>query len=197
MKKITLTLVALLCGAAAFGAQDSGITVREVRNPNTLATYLNANAADAESRLTSGSSSAATLDLINTADTGTAYLTLQADQASDAGDKYGVVASDGAGLLIQSDKDSKGTMATKLTVGNTGILTMKGGATLDNTSSATTLTITETTTAVAGALTVSGAATVTGVGTFTAQSVHTGGINADEDIDIDFNAGYSSRIDGD
>jgi hypothetical protein len=46
-------------------------------------------------------------------------------------------------------------------VGNTGIATLKGGATLDNTASATELNITETTVKVTGALTVTGTTTLT------------------------------------
>lgn len=165
MKRNLMVLLALLvCGAAwmVYAAQDTSIDEREVRNPKTLKVWLEANAADAEARLAAGGSVADTLALINAADAGTAQVTLQADRADDAGDKYGIVASDGAGLLIQSDKDTKGTLATKLTVGNTGIVTMKGSATLDNTTSATELNITETTVKVTGNFAATGNAAITG-----------------------------------
>jgi hypothetical protein len=114
MTKVLTGLLALLVCGAVYAAQDTSIDEREVRNPKTLKVWLEANAADAEARLAAGGSVADTLALINSAEAGTAKVTLQADKADDAGDKFGIVASDGSGLLIQSDATSKGTLATKI-----------------------------------------------------------------------------------
>jgi hypothetical protein len=52
MKTINAILAALLvCGAACWAAQDTDITNREVRDPKQLEPWLEANAADAQSRL--------------------------------------------------------------------------------------------------------------------------------------------------
>lgn len=106
MKKY-LILLSVAITAIAYAAQDSGLSIRQVRDPVQLRAKLNANAADAESRL----------------------------------------------------------IAAAVT---NGIATMEGGATLDNTSSAAELNITETTVKVTGILSVTGASTLTGVATFTA-----------------------------
>jgi hypothetical protein len=112
MKKyVEILLVALLVCGVAFAAQDTTITKREVLNPNTLKAWLEANAADAESRLTSGATTSATLELINSTDTGEALLSLTADGGTDAGDKTGVDGTDGAGIAFQTDIASKGTLA--------------------------------------------------------------------------------------
>jgi len=65
----------------------------------------------------------------------------------------------------------------KLLVGGTGIVTMTGGATLDNTTSAAELNITETAVKVSGTLEVTGIQTLTGVTTHTAKSVHSAALN--------------------
>jgi hypothetical protein len=123
MKKTFAVLLALAVCGAAWAAQDTSIDEREVRNPKTLKVWLEANAADAEARLAAGGSVADTLALINANDGGTAKVTLQADKADDAGDLYGIVATDGSGLEIQSDASSKGTLATKASIENTGLIT--------------------------------------------------------------------------
>lgn len=181
MKRTICTLLALLVCGAAYATLDTTITMKEVRTPRLLKAWLDTNAADTESRLVSGATSADTLALINMNDTGTAKLTLQSDQAADAGDLYGIVASDGSGLLIQSDKDSKGTLATKLTVGNTGILTMKGSATIDNTTSASVLNLTETT------ITLTGAGIITGAATLGDTASVAGDLTASSDVAITSN----------
>lgn len=133
MKKgIVAMLTLAVCGVAVivFAAQDTEITVREVRNPNELAAWLNANAADAEARLAAGGSVADTLALINAADAGTAKITLQADKADDAGDFFGIVATDGSGLAIQSDASAKGTLATKVTISAAGGIAAADAVTL-------------------------------------------------------------------
>ena len=123
MKRNLMVLLALLVCGAAWAAQDTEITDREVRDPRQLQAWLEANAADAEARLAAGGSVADTLALINAAEAGTAKVTLQADKADDAGDKYGIVATDGSGLEIQSDLSSKGTLATVASIENTGLIT--------------------------------------------------------------------------
>jgi len=123
MKKTMVTLLALLVCGAAWAAQDVAISEREVRDPRQLKAWLEANATDAESRLAAGGSVAETLALVNANDAGTAQVTLQADKADDAGDKYGIVATDGSGLDIQSDIGSKGTLSTVASIENTGLIT--------------------------------------------------------------------------
>jgi hypothetical protein len=123
MKKSLYIIIALLVCGAVYATQDTSITTRQVRNPNELKTWLEANASDAESRLTSGSTSAATLPLINTANAGTCVVSMQADKADDAGDKTAMIGSDGAGILFQSDITSKGNLATKATITTAGLIT--------------------------------------------------------------------------
>lgn len=53
MKKILIALAVLALAGSAYAAQKSDATLKDVRNPRVLATIINANAADAESRLTS------------------------------------------------------------------------------------------------------------------------------------------------
>lgn len=71
----------------------------------------------------------------------------------------------------------QGNGADKLAVGGTGIITMAGGTTLDNTTSAAELNITETAVKVTGNFTVTGTSLQTGVATHTATSVFTGGLD--------------------
>ena len=120
MKRLVCLICALaLCGAA-HGAQDTDILPIEVRNPKLLEIWLEANAADAESRLASVTTNGEYISLINLNDAGTSAVYLQADKADDAGDYYGIVATDGSGLAIQSDATSKGTLATKVTISSAG-----------------------------------------------------------------------------
>jgi hypothetical protein len=51
MKKACLTLALLLVAIGAYAAQKTDYTIRQVRDPVQLRTYLNANAADAQSRI--------------------------------------------------------------------------------------------------------------------------------------------------
>lgn len=123
--------------------------------------------------ITGAIANASTIVLTNSANAGTCSMTTYADIHTDAGDMARLLFGDNGGMAFQTDKDVKGTLATKLTIGETGIVTMKGGATLDNTTSATALTITETTVAIVGAETVSGTLTVTGAADFNANSTAT------------------------
>ena len=141
MKKVTSILTALLaCGVIVQAAQDTEITTREVRNPNELKAWLEANASDAESRLTSGSSTSSILPLINFNDAGTCAVTMQADKSDDAGDKTAIIGSDGAGIQFQTDITSKGTLATKATLSTIGGLTLADGLTVTDASGAAVLT---------------------------------------------------------
>ena len=88
MKKINVILAALLVCGVAYAAQDTDISLVEVRNPHALRTWLNANATDAEARLAAGGSVADTLALNNATDAGTCTITMQADKSDDAGDKW-------------------------------------------------------------------------------------------------------------
>jgi len=134
MKRTLMGLTALLVCGAAMAAQDVVISEREVRDPRQLKAWLEANATDAEARLGAAGAVADSLALVNLADGGTAKVTLQADKADDAGDKFGIVASDGGGLLIQSDATSKGTLATKATFSTIGGLTLADGLTITDAS---------------------------------------------------------------
>ena len=71
----------------------------------------------------------------------------------------------------------QGNGADKLAVGGTGIITMAGGTTLDNTTSAAELNITETAVKVTGTLEVTGTQTLTGVTTHTAKSAFSAALN--------------------
>lgn len=131
MKKILIALAVLALAGSAYAAQKSDATIKDVRNPRVLATIINANAADAESRLTSGETTASNLTLIGEANAATAELYLKADApvgvSDDAGDFYAIVATDGSGLEIQSDASSKGTLATVASIENTGLITTLEG----------------------------------------------------------------------
>lgn len=123
MKKMFIVLAVLAFAGYANAAQDTAISEKEVRNPKVLKTFLESNALDAESRLTSGSATATNLTLYNSEDAGSASLYLKSDKGDDAGDLMGVfVTGDGSGMLIQSDKSSKGTLATKAIVGDDGLI---------------------------------------------------------------------------
>lgn len=123
MKKSLIVVALLAVAGSAIAQQITTSTEKDVRNPKKLVTIINANATDAESRLTSGSTVASSLTLNNTGDGGAASVVLQSDKSDDAGDKMGLsVAGDGTGLVIQSDKSSKGTLATKASVSDEGLI---------------------------------------------------------------------------
>ena len=124
MKKygITTGLIALLAVLAAYAAQDTSIKISEVRNPKKLQTFLEGNAADAESRLVAGQATSDTLALINAANTGVALMKMTADNGADAGDITAWQGTDGSGMAFQSDITSKGNLATKLTISTAGVL---------------------------------------------------------------------------
>jgi len=77
---------------------------------------------------------------------------LGADNGDDAGDRASIGIDTSDNIVFSTDADSKGTYATKMTLGKTGILTLKGGATVDNTTSAAEVKITEDTVDVVGSL---------------------------------------------
>lgn len=161
MKNKLISLMAVM-SLGAMGAQDTAFSIREVRDPVQLKAKLEANAQDAETRLVAaGVTTAADIVLTNSADSGTASIELNVDKNDDAGDKNKILVPNGGGYKFQNDSASKGTLADILAFGATGIVTLKGGATLDNTASATELNITETTVKVTGALTVTGTITAT------------------------------------
>ena len=104
------------------------------------------------------------LQFTNGVNLGTCYLDFFVDSHDDAGDYSRLLFPSTGGMLFQSDVSSKGTLATKITITS------------------------------AGAVTLPSTLGVTGVGTFTAQSIHTAGINADGDIDIDFSANTEEMV---
>lgn len=160
MRNKLISLLAF-CACGAMATQDTSLTVRDVRDPLKLKAYLEANAQDAETRLVAaGSVATSDIVLTNSADSGTASIRLDVDKNDDAGDSNKILVPNGGGYKFQNDSGSKGTLADILSFGATGIVTLKGGATLDNTASATELNITETTVKVTGALTVTGTVTL-------------------------------------
>ena len=51
MRKLIILAAAMLCASAVYAAQDSGLTIRQVRDPVQLKDKLNANASDAQTRM--------------------------------------------------------------------------------------------------------------------------------------------------
>jgi len=133
-------------------------TLRDVRDPRKLKTAIEA----LDTRVTAVGSEDVDEITVAGADTASATINLIADEGGDAGDSGAFVMADGGDLVWQTDAAEKGTLATKLTVGKTGIVTLAGSATLDNTTSATELNITETAVKVSGTLTTTGAVTAGG-----------------------------------
>jgi hypothetical protein len=158
MKNKLISLMACL-SLGAFAAQDTAFSIREVRDPVQLKAKLEANATDAETRLVAAAATSAIV-LTNSSNAGTASITADVDGSADAGDKNKILVPDNGGFKFQSDSASKGTLADILAFGNTGIVTMLGSATIDNSTSATVLNITEATVKVTGAFNVTGAVTL-------------------------------------
>lgn len=156
---MAVSLVAMIANAT----QDSEISIKEVRDPRQLKTFLEANAGDAETRLVAaGATTAAAITLTNSSDNGVCTISLYSDRMDNAGD-YGALITTAAGsLLWQTDVDAQGTLATKLTVANGGIITMKGSGTIDNTTDTGVINLTETLVQITGAGAISGDLTVTG-----------------------------------
>ena len=162
MKKKLISILAICATFGLYAAQDSDLPIREVRDPVQLRAKLNANALDAETRLVAaGAVATSAIVLTNASNAGTCYIDAKVDAMGDAGDYCRLLVPDGGGFTFQTDQASAGTLATVLSFGNTGIATLKGGATLDNTASASELNITETTVKVTGAFTVTGTPTFT------------------------------------
>lgn len=160
MKNKLISIMAL-CAIGAMAAQDTSFTIREVRDPVQLQAKLSSNALDAETRLTAaGVTTAADIVLTNGANAGTASISMNVDVLGDAGDMNKILVPDGGGFKFQTDKASQYTLADILAFGASGIVTMAGGATLDNSTSASELNITETTVKVTGAFTATGTTTL-------------------------------------
>lgn len=160
MKKYIVFSMALFA-VGAFATQDASLSIRQIRDPVQLQAKLNANFADAESRLVAaGVTTAADIVLTNGANSGTASISANVDALGDAGDMNKILVPDNGGFKFQSDSASKGTLADILAFGNTGIVTLLGGGTIDNSTSATVLNLTETTVRVTGAFNVTGAVTL-------------------------------------
>lgn len=125
-------------------------TVGDIVNAGGDITCTNASAATSTFKMSS-------------ADTRSVLIQLEADRRENAGDIVGLLVADGAGLAFQTDADSAGTLATKLTMGTTGILTLKGSGTIDNTTDTGTMKLTETVVQAVGNVNITGALTVTGL----------------------------------
>ena len=138
MKKILIALAVLALAGSAYAAQKSDATIKDVRNPRVLATIINANAADAESRLTSGSTTASNLTLIGSADVtdvtivvknGTAVI---ADGTLTASDD--LVSTDditvGDDLTVTDDAAVGGDLTVTETLAVTGNTTLNGTLTM-------------------------------------------------------------------
>lgn len=161
MKLTRIVLMVLFVGTVLNAAQDTDITNREVRDPKKLETWLEANAGDAETRLTAaGAIATSAISLTNSSNAGSCSITSYADIGSDAGDMVRLLFGDGGGLAFQTDKASKGTLATKFTIGEAGRVTLVGSATLDNDTSADELNITETAVKVTGNFAATGTTTL-------------------------------------
>lgn len=188
MNKYIVQVALLACSLSAMAAQTTSLTQKQVRDPRQLEAILEANALDAETRLTAaGVTTAADIVLTNSANAGTASITANVDKNDDAGDANRILVPDGGGFKFQNDSASQGTLADILAFGATGIVTLKGGATLDNTASATELNITETTVKVTGALTVTGTTTL-GTGLTGLVKASSGVISAATLVDADVSA---------
>lgn len=160
MKKF-ISLMAVFMTIGAMATQTTALTQKQVRDPRQLEAILEANFADAESRLVAaGVTTAADITLTNGANAGTASISANVDILSDAGDMNKILIPDNGGFKFQSDSASKGTLADILAFGNTGIVTLLGGATIDNSTSASILNLTETNVKVTGAFQVTGATTL-------------------------------------
>lgn len=169
-KMLYMLTAALLVCSIVFAAQDTDITPRELRDPKTLETWLEANASDAESRLTAaGATATSAITLTNASNAGACSISAFADGTADAGDYSKILLGDNGGLVFQTDKAVAGTLATKFTIGEAGRVTLVGNATLDNDTSATELNITETAVKLTANATITGTLGVTGVATFTAM----------------------------
>lgn len=199
MKKLLTALTASILfavGIVALAEQDTTFRQQDVRDPRVLASKLAANAADAETRLdAAGAVATSAIVLTNASNAGTCYIDSSTDKRDNAGDYQRLLFGDGGTFSYQTDVSSAGTLATKFAIDATGIATMLGGATLDNTTSASELNITETAVKVTGNFSATGTAGITGVATFTAESVHNGGIDTDY-VTVDAGAGVDCKAAG-
>lgn len=160
MKNKLISLMAF-CAMGAMAAQDTAFSIRQVRDPVQLKAKLEANAQDAETRLVAaGSVATSAIILTNSSNGGTASILANVDANGDAGDSNKLLVPDNGGFHFQSDSASKGTLANILAFGNTGIVTLLGGGTIDNSTSATVMNLTEDNVKVTGAFQVTGATTL-------------------------------------
>ncbi len=161
MKKNLIQIAMVACSMSVYATQEVAISKRQVQDPVQLRAILNANAQDAETRLVAaGATATSAIILTNSSNAGTASILANVDANGDAGDSNKVLVPDNGGFKFQSDSASKGTLADILAFGNTGIVTLLGGGTIDNSTSATVLNLTETNVKVTGALNVTGAVTL-------------------------------------
>lgn len=187
MKKL-IVITAILTAYGAMAAQTTTLSQRIVRDPRQLQAVLEANAQDAETRLVAaGVTTASDITLTNGVNAGTASITANVDILSDAGDMNKILIPDNGGFKFQSDSASKGTLADILAFGNTGIVTLLGGATIDNSTSATILNLTEDNVKVTGAFQVTGATTLATTLTGVAK-VSSGVVSAATVVDADISA---------
>lgn len=113
--KIAALVVPLLCGAMAWGTQDSTLDQRDVRDPRRLETILEANFADAETRLAAEE----TLTAVITRETASAGTLLEMFEATGNGTNSVVVgeADMGASYTGYTGSFTTGSGATMYVVG--------------------------------------------------------------------------------
>ena len=175
MKKtlwISALVAALVC-SSAFGQVRKDLSRREVSDARLLQNVLNYNFGYLESVIADIDAAAATIRHFEIeGDTSEdARIDITVNAGASAGNKHRMLVDNaGNAMVYQTDADEAGVYATRLTLAKDGKLTMKGGAVLDNTTSATELNITETAVKITGNLTSTGNArsegTTTSVGDF-------------------------------
>ncbi len=95
MKNIIMALTALLVCGAAMAAQDTDITPREVKDPKTLETWLEANATDAEARLVAGTTATSISNTALTLTASNVYVTASGRFTVGAGATVTIPATNG------------------------------------------------------------------------------------------------------
>jgi hypothetical protein len=162
---LRLTALAVLVAGVANAQIKKDWTIREVRDPRQLQAGLVEAFTGVEAAVVAIDPNAGQIRNFEVKG-GTdqdASVAITVNNAAAVGNKHRLlVDATGATMLYQTDADVAGTYATKLTFGKDGKVTLKGGAILDNVTSADELNITETGVKVTGTFTVTGAAALNG-----------------------------------
>lgn len=130
----TETTIAQLDGANGLDLQVGKITLANDETIDNSAT---------DDTVTVASGDASLIFELKTPNTtaGSVTLAMTTDNSTDAGDDTAWLAADGGTIAYQTDIDSAGTLATKWTLGNQGLMTLKNGETVDNSTTDDTVTI--------------------------------------------------------